>query len=428
MKSSVEAVSGVEKRIRVEVPAEEVARRIERGYAEVRKIAPIRGFRKGKAPMSMVKRAFRESVEADVAEHLVKESLAEAVKANDLRVLSLPKIDGGALAEGEEFVFTATVEVLPEVSPKEYKGLPVTREKAEVTEEEVEAAVLRLRESFARYHAVEERGAASSDLVEFGFAATSDGEAVETRDAATAVLDTGAPFGKEFDAGLAGARAGEERTIGVEFPPDFPDKRYAARKVSFAVKVRAVRERRLPEADDEFARNFNDVAGMEDLREKMRGRLSDEAAERARRAEEEEIRRGLLERNVFEVPRTLVDRQMLAMMQETANRLAAQGVDLKKVNMDFEKMRERFAPNAERSVRLSLLLSAIAEKEGLDVPFSEIEAEMKGMAAAAGMEYEKVRELYGDEERMDELRSRLLDRNAMAFLLANAEVKEEVAG
>lgn len=428
MKSTVEQLSGVEKRIRVEVPADEVARRIEEGYAEVRKIAPIRGFRKGKAPMSMVKRAFRDSVEADVAEHLVKETLAEAVRANHLRVLSLPKIDGGALAEGEEFVFTATVEVLPDIEPRDYKGLQVTRETAEVRDEDVEAAIFRLRESFARYHSVEDRGAAGSDLVEFGFRALSGGETVEERDTATAVLGTGAPFGKAFDEGLTGMRAGEERTIEADFPPDFPDGRYAGRKVSFAVKVHSVREKRLPELDDDFANNFTEVSGMEDLRVKMRQRLVDEAKERTRLSLEEQVRKGLLERNVFEVPRTLVDRQVLSMVQDAANRMAAQGVDLKKLNMDFEKMRERFAPNAERSVRASLLLSAIAEREGLDVPFSEIEEEWKGMAAAAGMEYEKVRELYGDEERMDELRGSLLARKAMAFLLENAEVKEEVTG
>ena len=427
MKSSVEAVSGVEKRIRVEVPAEEVSRRIEEGYVEIRRIAPIRGFRKGKAPMSMVKRAFRESVEADVAEHLVRESIAEAVKENHLKVLSLPKIDGAELKEGEQFVFTATVEVVPEVSPVGYRGLPVVREKVEVRDEDVENAVLRLRESFARYHAVEDRGAGAQDLVEFGFTATSGGEILETRESATSILETGVPFGKEFEAGLAGKRAGEEPGIEVEFPGDFPDARYAGKQVSFQVRIHSVREKRLPEMDDEFAKNFTDLAGIDDLRGKMRERLLQEAEESSRLREEEEIRKGLVEKNAFDVPRTLVDRQILGMIQDTANRLASQGVDLKKVNMDFDKMKERFAPNAERAVRVSLLLSAIAEKENLDVPYSEIEAEMRSMAAGAGMEYEKVREIYGEEERMDELRNRLMGRKVMAFLLEHAEVKEEVA-
>ena len=428
MKSSIESVSGVEKRIRVEVPADEVSRRIEEGYAEVRKVAPLRGFRKGKAPMSMVRRVFKESVEADVAEHLVRNSLAEAVKENDLKVLSLPKIDGGKLMEGQEFVFTATVEVVPEVKPEGYRGVPVAKENAEVKDEEVEASLRRLQESFAQYHAVEGRGAGGSDLVEFGFTATSEGETVEKGESASVILEGGVPFGKEFESHLMGARAGDEKVFEVSFEPDFPNRKYTGKRVSFEVKVHAVREKKLPDLDDDFVKGFGDVAGLSDLREKMRARLLQEAEEAARRGAEEQIRQGLLERNPFEVPRTLVDRQIVAMIEDTANRLVSQGVDLKKVSMDFEKMRERFAPNAERSVRLSLLLSAIAEREGIDVPYSEIEEEMKKMADGAGIEYEKIRELYGDEERMDNLRNRLLDRKVMAFLLENAEAKKEVAG
>jgi trigger factor len=428
MKTNIESVSTVEKRIRVEVPANEVSRRVEEGYAEVRKMAPLRGFRKGKAPMSMVRRVFKESVEADVAEHLVRDSLAEAVKENDLKILSLPKIDGAKLAEGQEFVFTATVEVVPEVTPEGYKGISIVKERAGIREGDVDAAVNHLQESFAQYHAVEGRGAAGSDLVEIGFTATSEGQTVEKNEPASVVLGGGVPFGKEFESHLAGARVGEEKAFEVQFETDFPNRKYAGKQVAFQVKVNAVREKKLPEMDDEFARGFGDVQDLSDLREKMRARLVQEAEEAGRRNSEEQIRRTLLERNSFEVPKTLVDRQVVSMIEDTAKRLVSQGVDLKKVTMDFEKMRERFAPNAERSVRLSLLLSAIAEKEGIDVPYSEIETEMKELAAGAGIGYEKIREMFGDEERMDNLRNRLLDRKVMAFLLENAEVKEEVAG
>ncbi len=428
MKTSIESVSSVEKRIRVEIPAAEVSRRVEEGYAEVRKVAPLRGFRKGKAPMSMVRRVFKESVEADVAEHLVRDSLAEAVKENRLKVLALPKVDSDKLAEGKEFVFTATVEVLPEVTPAEYRGIPVSKETVEVREDDVDAAVNRLRESFARFHPVEGRGAAAFDLLEFGFTATSGGQAVEKSDSANVILEGGVPFGKEFESRLAGARPGDAMAFEVEFETDFPNKKYAGKKVNFEVKVHSVGEKKMPELDDDFAKGFGDVADLSDLRLKMRERLVREREEAARRNAEEQLRQGLLERNTFPVPKTLVDRQIVSMIEDTANRLVSQGVDLKKVNMDFEKMRERFAPNAERAVRLSLLLSTIAEKEGIEVPYSEIEAEMKDMAARAGMEYEKIREMFGDEERMDNLRNRLLDRKVMAFLLDHAEVKEEVAG
>ncbi|MGE5664755.1 MAG: trigger factor [Deltaproteobacteria bacterium] len=424
MKTSVEAVSGIEKRIRVEVPAEEVSRRIEEGYAEVRKLAPLKGFRKGKAPMSMVKRVFRESVESDVAEHLVKESLADAIRSNDIKIVSMPKIDGAQLKEGEEFVFTATVEVVPEIAADGYRGIPVAREKVEVGDADVDGAIEKLRESFARYHAVEGRGAADGDLVEYAFVASSAGDVVEKSDSGTAVLGGGLPFGREFEAALSGVTAGEKRTFDVTFPEAFPNRKFAGKTVSFDVTANAVREKRLPGIDDEFAKNFTEISGLADLREKMRDRLRHEAEERSRLGVEEEIRRALVERIPFEVPGTLVDRQIVSMMEDTANRMASQGIDLKKINLDYEKMRERFAPNAERAVRVSLILEAIARKENIDVPFAEIEAEMKAIAEGLRMDYGKVREMYGDEARMDDLRSRLVGRKVMEFLLANAETKE----
>ena len=426
MKKSVEAVSGVEKRIRVEVPPDEVAKRIEEGYAEVRKMVPLRGFRKGKAPMSMVKRLFKDHVEGEVAEHLVKESIAEAVKENNLRVLSMPRIDGAKIAEGQEFAFTATFEVVPEVTPADYKGLPAVKEKVEIKEEQVDAALENLRESFASYHGVEGRGAAEGDLVEVTFSSTAGGEAIETGQPASLILGGGVPFGKDFESALSGAAPGDRRTVEVEYPEDAPNRKYAGKKVSFDAVVNGVREKRLPELNEDFVKNFSDIKSMEELRSKLAERLKAEAEERSRNRAEEEIKKGLTERNAFEVPRSLVDRQVLSMIEDTANRLASQGVDLKKVNMDFEKMKERFAPNAERTVRVSLLLESIAKQEAIDVQFSEIESEMKDMAAAARMSYEKMRELYGDEDRMDALRNRLLEKKVIAFLMENAKVTEEV--
>jgi trigger factor len=425
MKTSVEAISGVERRIRVEIPADEVSRRMEKSYAEVRSAVPIRGFRKGKAPMAMVKRLFKESVEADLAEELVRESLSEAVKQSSLKVLAMDRIDGARVAEGEDFAFTATVEVVPDVDPVEYKELPVVKEKAEVTDEQVATALEGLRESFAHYHAIEGRGAAPPDLVEVVYSADSEGTAIESGRSAGILLGTGAPLGKEFEERLAGAVPGDTRRFEIAYPPDFPDPKVAGKRVSFEVTVNAVREKTLPPLDEEFAKTFKDVAGLDDLEEKMRDRLRREAEERSRLRMEEEIRRGLLERNVFDVPKTLVDRQIAVMIQDMASRLSSQGVDLKKVSMDFDKMRERFAPAAERSVRVSLLLEGIAEKENIDVPFSELEAEMKAIAAASGMDYEKVRQIYGEEERMDQLRNRLLERKVMNFLIAGADAREE---
>jgi trigger factor len=424
MKTSVDAVSGVQRKIQVEIPADEVSRRIQEEFAEVRKMVPLKGFRKGKAPLEMVKRLFRSSVEAEVSERLVKESLTEVVKEKDLKILSMPDVEKGKVAEGEDFVFSATVEVVPDVEAKDYKGIPVVRAKAAVTDEEVAVAVERLRTPYAKFLPEEGRKAQIGDLAEFGFTATSGEETVDSNDSVSIVLANGIPFGREFEEKMLGVAAGDERSFEIAYPADHPVPKYAGKTVAFRVQVSGVRERKLPELDDEFAKQFGDVSGMEELRQKVRERLVVEAEQRARRGAEEYIRRGLVERNVFDVPPTLVKRQTVVMIQDTFQRLASQGVDLKKVNMDVDKMSERLAPSAERMVRVSLLLDAIAKMENLDVSFSEIEAEMKAIAQAGGLEYETVRERYSSEEQMDSLRDRLLERKIMDFLLENAQVQE----
>jgi trigger factor len=424
MKTSVDAVSGVERKITVEIPAEEVDRRIEQEFTELRRMVPVRGFRKGKAPMEMVKRMFRDSVEAEVSEHLVKESLTEVVKEKDLKVLSMPGVEGAKVVPGKDFVFSATVEVVPEVEPVGYKGIPVVREKVSVTDKDVSAAVERLRESFAQFHPVEGRGVAESDLVEFGFTAVVGGETVDRSDATTLVLSGGMPYGEEFERRMLGVESGTTRAFEVAYPADFRNPKYAGKTVAFEVKVGGMREKKLPEMDDAFAKQFGDVSGVDELKVKVRERLLEEGEEHSRHHAEEALRKALVERNPFDVPATLVKRQTIAMMQDTFQRLASQGVDLKKMNMDVDKMSERFAPNAERMVRVSLLIDAIARKENIEASYSEIDAEMKAMAEAQGMEYDKVREMYSSEERMDALRDRLLERKVLGFLMENAEVTE----
>ncbi len=426
MKTTVDAVSGVEKKIRVEIPAEEVSRRIEEEFVELRKMVPLKGFRKGKAPMDMVKRLFRDSVKSEVSERLVKESLSDAIKEKDLKVLSMGEVDGGKLVEGEDFVFSATVEVVPDVEARDYKGIPVFRETVNVTDDDVAKAIERLRTPYARFLPEEGRKAQIGDLVEFGFTATAGEETVDSNDSVSIVLANGIPFGTEFEEKMLGVGAGDARSFEITFPPVHPVRKYAGKAVAFEVNVTGVRERKLPDLDDAFAKQFGDVEGLDDLRVKMRERLVAEAEQRARRAAEELLRAGLAERNVFDVPATLVKRQTVAMIRDTIERMGSQGVDLKKMKLDVDKMSERLAPSAERTVRVGLLIGAIAQQENLDVPFSEIDAEMKRMAETAGMELEKIRETYGSEEQLDALRDRLLEAKVMNFLLENADVKEGV--
>ena len=427
MKTSIDVVSGVEKKITVEIPAEDVSRRIEEQFAEIRKEVPLKGFRKGKAPMDMVKRFFKESVEAELSERLVKESLSDVVKEKDIKILSLGDVDAGKVVSGEGFTFSVTVEVVPEVEAKDYKGIPLSRGKAKVTDEDVAAAIERLRTPYARFQPEEGRKAERGDLAEFAFKAVSDGVTVDENEKVSIVLSNGIPFGQEFEDAMLGVGAGDERSFQVVFPATHPVPKYAGKTVDFEVKVSTVRERKLPVLDDEFARQFGAQGGVEDLRVKMRGKLEAEAESKIRQMAEDDLRKGLAERNTLDIPPTLVKRQTMAMIGSTIEHMESSGVDLKKTKLDFDEMSERLKFSAERMVKVGLLIDAISRQENLDVPFSEIEAEMKLMAEKDGVGYEEIREKYSSEDKMDSLRDRLMERKVMNFLLENAEVKEEVA-
>lgn len=427
MKTSIDAVSGVEKKITVEIPAEEVDKRIEEQFAEIRREVPLKGFRRGKAPIDMVRRMFRESVEKDLSDRIARETLADVVKEKDVKVLSLGKVDAGKVASGEPFTFSVVVEVVPEVEAKDYKGIPVRTGEEKVKDEDVEAAIERLRTPHAKFLPEEGRKAQRGDLAEFSFSAVTDGgEPVDENEKTSIVLINGIPFGQEFEDNMMGVGAGDERSFRIVYPAAHPHSKYAGKTVDFKVKVFTVRERSLPALDDEFARGFG-VEGVADLRVKMREKLEREAGSKSRHATDEEIRRKLAERNPIEVPPTLVKRQTMAMIGSTIEHMESSGVDLKKTRLDFDEMHERLKFSAEHNVRVGLLIEAISRQENLDVPYSEIEAEMKGIAEIEGRSFEEIREKYSSEEKMDSLRDRLMERKVMNFLLENAEVKEEVA-
>lgn len=427
MKTSIDTVDkSYERKITVEIPAEDVDKRIEEQFTEIRREVPLKGFRKGKAPMEMVKRFFKESVEAEVSERIVKESLSDVVKEKDMKVLSLGDVDAGKVVAGQDFKFSVTVEVVPEVEAKDYKGIDVTRTQGKVTDADVESAIERLRTPHARFQPEEGRKAQRGDLAEFAFkAVSSDGETVDENEKTSIVLINGIPFGEEFEEKMMGVGAGDERSFEIEFPASHPVAKYAGKKVKFDVKVVTVRERKLPDLDDAFAQSFG-AENVEDLRTKMRQKLEAEAESKTRTAVEEQLRRKLYERNAFDVPPTLVKRQTMAMIGSTIEHMEASGVNLQKTKLDFDEMSERLKGSGEMMVRVGLLIDAIARQENLDVPYSEIEAEMKANAEREGADFETYKEAHSSEEQMDSIRDRLLERKVMKFLMDNAEVKEEV--
>ena len=426
MKTSINAAEkSYEKKIVVEIPAEDVDKRIEEQYAEIRKEVPLKGFRRGKAPMEMVRRFFKDSVESDLSDRIVKESLSGVVEENNIKILSVGDVDAEKLVSGQDFKFSVVVEVVPEVEAKDYKGIDVTRTKTSVSDSDVEASIERLQTPHARFQPETGHKARRGDLAEFSFKAVdSEGAAVDDNEKTSIVLIKGIPFGQEFEDKMMGVGAGDERSFEIDFPNDHPVGKYAGKKVKFDIKVFTVRERVLPALDDDFAKQFG-AETMDELRSNMRKKLEGEAESKSQSGVEEQIRRKLYERNLFDVPPTLVKRQAMAMIGSTIEHMESSGVNLKKAKLDFDDMTERLTASGEMMVRVGLLIDAIAKQESLEVPYSEIEAEMKLNAERERVDFETYKEKNSSEERMDSFRDRLMERKVMKFLMDNAEVKEE---
>ena len=426
MKTSINASEkSYERKIMVEIPSEDVDKRIKEQYAEIRKEVPLKGFRRGKAPMEMVRRLFKDSVESDLSDRIVKESLSDIVEKNDIKILSMGEVDAEKLVSGQDFKFSVVVEVVPEVEAKDYKGIDVTRTKTSVSDKDVEASIERLQTPHARFQPETGHKARRGDLAEFSFKAVdSEGAAVDDNEKTSIVLIKGIPFGQEFEDKMMGVGAGDERSFEIDFPNDHPVGKYAGKKVKFDIKVFTVRERVLPALDDDFAKQFG-AETMDELRVNMRQKLEGEAESKSQSGVEEQIRRKLYERNLFDVPPTLVKRQAMAMIGSTIEHMESSGVNLKKAKLDYDDMTERLTASGEMMVRVGLLIDAIAKQESLDVPYSEIEAEMKVNAERERVDFETYKEKNSSEDRMDSFRDRLLERKVMKFLMDNAEIKEE---
>ena len=429
MKTSIDAAEkSYEKKITVEIPSEDVDKRIEEQYVEIRREAPLRGFRRGKAPMEMVRRFFKDSVEADLSDKIVKETLSDIVEKEDIKILSVGDIDAGKVIAGQDFKFTVTIEVVPEVEAKDYKGIEVTVAKTNVTDADVEAAIERLQTPYARFQPEAGHKAGRGDLAEFSFRAVdSEGKWIDDNEKTSIVLIKGIPFGTDFEDNMMGLGAGDERSFEVDYPKDHPVSKYAGKKVKFDVKVFTVRERLLPALDDVFAKQFG-AETMDELRANMRAKLENEAESKNQSGIEEQIRRKLYERNLFDVPPTLVKRQAMAMLGSTIKHMESSGVKLEKEKLDVEDITKRMTASGEMMVRVGLLIDAIAKQENLDVPYSEIEEQMKANAEREGVDFETYKENNSSEEKMDSIRDRMIEQKVIKFLKDNAVIKEEVAG
>jgi trigger factor len=403
----------VKRRLEIRVPAARVSKETDDAYRRLGGRVQIPGFRRGKVPRRVLEERYADDVRTDVVRHLVEETCAEAVRENSLAVVASPEVVEHGLTDEGGLRYIAVVEVRPSFDLGEYKGLAVTRKITRVEESDVDAMIERLRERLAVLSTEEDRvNVGPGDVIEFDMTATADGHPIEKASGTGVKMEVGAGrFPEKFEKGIVGVTRGIETPIDVHFPADHGDPELAGKLVRFAVTVRVIRNKILPKLDDDFVNDLGWEAceTVEALRAKIRADLESHALRDADQRMRGELLGQLVEGHPFDVPESLVNRQMGATLRD---------MGISEIPEDkVDEIRAKLEPSATRQVRARFILEAIAKAEALDVTREELEQEVRRQLLAAGGEAEKLRQYYSGAGavaglRMDMLRQKALERLA----------------
>jgi trigger factor len=414
----------------IEVPAEEAenARRgVTRAYA---KQAALPGFRKGHAPEPVVQKRFAEQIREDVLERVIPDALSTAIEERKLSVLGRPRIEALTWEPPGPIRFTARLELKPPVDPGEYRGVPVEDANVEPAEEEVAQVLNRLREGHAEFHPIEGRSAAPGDYAVADIAGSfveilAPGQNPRTFRDEKLTLEIGHPDSMpEINESLSGASPGQTRRFRKNFPDDFPNDEFRGKTVDYELTLVALKEKKLPEIDDEFAKLVAENETAAGLREKVREGLRREKETERRRKFRRVIVDTLLSRIDVPAPESLVEAETVAALKDYARYLASSGVDPKEA--DWEKLGQDARPGAERRVKEYLLLDEIARREAIEVSDTEVEAEFKRAAARRGADPAALREQMAKNDGLEALRDEIRLSKAVDVLISSAKVLPSV--
>jgi trigger factor len=421
MQVSVETTGALERRIEVSVPRERIEQAIDERLKRVGRTAKLKGFRPGKVPFKVVKQQFGAQVRQEVLSDLMQSSFAEAVTQEKLNPAAGPRIEPLSIDPDQDLRYRATFEVFPEIALAGVEGIEVTRPAAEVTDADVDAMVLNLREQRPRFETVE-RECREGDRVTLDFEGRVDGEPFEGgKGDDVAVLLGGGRMFKEFETGIAGMKAGERRTVDVPYPAGYANAALAGKVAVFDVHVKKVEERRLPELDEEFCREYGVLeGGVEQLRREVRDNMERELAENVRARLKQQLLEGLLKANPVDVPQGFVDAQVRELQIDAARRMGA-------TESSQVPAADNFVDAARRRVSLGLLIGEVIKSRGVKLDRSRVEARLADVASAYPDPDAVVKAYRQNPDAMRQIENVVLEDQAVELLLEQAKVTDRPA-
>jgi len=415
------------KELDLEIPAEEVIKAAEKVAKEFARVARVPGFRPGKAPISLIKRRFADDIKGEVLQTLVPEHVEKAVAEQKLTPVSQPQVDKLEYNEGQPLKFRASFEVLPEFSLGDYKNLEIEMPKMEINDESVANTLAEMQQRAATFAPVEGRSVQNDDFVQVKLLGTPEGGG-EPLQADSVLCHVGAEETMEpFNENLRGANVGDHKNFDVEYPPDYPDAKLAGKKFHYAVDVLGVKTKKLPDLNDDFAKDVSDASSLDELKKKVREGLEHERDHRLKDLQREKIIAELVKIHDFPVPESLVEHQMDVRLERVVRSLAQQGVDPRAVNVDWVSLRKRQEERARDDVKAELVIDRIASEEKIDATEEELQHELEHMASHSGESAEVIRARLTKQGALDRMKAKLRSDKTVDWLAQNARVKTVAA-
>jgi trigger factor len=421
MKTEFADVNDTRKTVRVEIPTDIVAAEIDRVAKDYSRKARIPGFRPGKAPARVIKQRFKEQILHDVLHDLVPRAVDDALRERGVEAVDTPDVRDVNIEEGQPLTFTASFDTLPAFDPGDLSTITLRRPKVAIDDEAVAGALQRLRDRAARFEAVEGRGVDHGDTITVDLERTDpDGKSDKHENISIELGAKANPPG--FDEQLLGLDAGATKTFTIHYPADYAITELANTDVQYAVAVKGIKRRVVPELDDEFAKDLGEFETLDALRVRVREDLEHEAQHAAERELRAELMKALSTRLPFEVPESLIHREMDRRVEDFARRLMDQQVDPRQAGIDWQAFRDSQRDVAREAIAAALVLDEITRREGLDPTEDEVEQEIARYAERAGRTPAAVRAALEKEGGLSRVRAGLRREKAIDFANSRASV------
>ena len=424
MKVQVETLDSVRRKVEVLLPVETVDEIRETIYEEVKKHAKIKGFRPGKVPKAIITQHYKDYIDEEVKKKMVENTMFDALLEAKVEPIMEPHVD--FLEKEGEHGYVLECEVLPEIELPEYKGIAIEVEPVKVTDEDVDKRIEGMQQMHAEIVAKEpDAVAGKDDFVVIKYQGYLNGQPVKEVVAESYPVELGnATLMPEFENGLIGMKANEEKDIEIAFPEDYPDKSIASKTLVFNVTMKEVKQKRLPEINDEFAKDVS-YENMDALKQGVKGELTKEKEGVRDRETTQKIMETLLKDMTVPVPKGLLEKRLQGMLEEAMSRYQPDKFAAEEMQSIKLRMREEFGKRAEDRLRAEIVLARIAEKEGIKADANDVEERIKKIAEDAKKTYNEIRSVYEQYNLIGGLKSAIIEEKTVSLLRDNAVIKEK---